>query len=90
MSPAGTSAQHHPTWTETVFEGLFSPAHLAILAVVLFVVIGPRRVVDRWHSTTKRIGQLADGETQNTETKPPDPTTSTGFAYRLGRRLHRR
>ena len=32
-----------------VFEGLFSPWHLLILAVVLFVVVGPRKVAARWH-----------------------------------------
>ena len=40
-------------YSRFVFEGLFSPWHLLILAVVLFVVVGPRKVAARWRTIFK-------------------------------------
>jgi len=70
-----------------VFEGLFSPWHLLIIAFFVFMIFGPRRIADRVNQAGKKIQQLTDGETpSNPEERE---VSSTGF-YRLARMLRRR
>ena len=52
-----------------VFEGLFSPWHLLILAVVLFVVVGPRKVAARWHDL-RDAGHRLTGESDDEDAGP--------------------
>jgi hypothetical protein len=72
-----------------VFEGLFSPWHLLILAVVLFVVVGPRKVAARWHGL-RDAGRRLTGEADDEESGSVGPPVNRSVAYRLGRRLRRR
>jgi len=70
-----------------VFEGLFSPWHLLIIAFFVFMIFGPRRIADRVNQAGKKIQQRTDGETpSNPEERE---VSSTGF-YRLARMLRRR
>ena len=70
-----------------MFEGLFSPWHLLIIAFFVFMIFGPRRIADRVNQAGKKIQQLTDGETpSNPEERE---VSSTGF-YRLARMLRRR
>jgi hypothetical protein len=75
-----------------MFEGLFGPWHLLVLAVVVFIVVGPRKLAARFRGTAESLQQLVDPEAQ-----PPGPALAeaetprrTNWAYRLGRRLRRR
>jgi len=81
-------------YPEAMFEGLFSPAHLAILAVVVFVVVGPRKIMSRFQGAGERIRQLGEDDSD----RGPDAggelqisseahEGSRSFAYRLGRRI---
>ena len=70
-----------------MFEGLFSPWHLLIIAFFVFMIFGPRRIADRVNQAGKKIQQLTDGETpSNPEERE---VSSTGF-YRLARMFRRR
>ena len=70
-----------------MFEGLFSPWHLLIIAFFVFMIFGPRRIADRVNKAGKKIQQLGDGETQR---EPGErEVSSTGF-YRLARMFRRR
>jgi Sec-independent protein translocase protein TatA len=70
-----------------MFEGLFSPWHLVIIAFFVFMIFGPRRIADRAKQAGKKIQQLTDGETQ---LKPGEREVSrTGF-YRFARMFRRR
>jgi Sec-independent protein translocase protein TatA len=72
-----------------VFEGLFSPWHLLILAVVLFVVISPRKVAARWQDL-RDAGRRVTGEPDEEESGSADTPTNRSVAYRLGRFIRRR
>ena len=72
-----------------VFEGLFSPWHLLILAVVLFVVVGPRKVAARWHDLCD-AGRRLTGEPENEDSGPANTPPKRSVAHRLGQRLRRR
>ena len=76
-------------YSRFVFEGLFSPWHLLILAVVLFVVVGPRKVAARWHDL-RDAGQRLTGESDNEDSAPAKTPPKRSVAHRLGRRLRRR
>jgi len=74
-----------------VFEGLFSPWHIVIIAVTLFIVVGPQKLADRWKGTTETITRLVDGDDTGVSApavpvEPPAPPKAT-LAHRLGRRL---
>jgi Sec-independent protein translocase protein TatA len=72
-----------------VFEGLLSPTHLIIIAVVLFVVVGPRKMQARWHSMRdagRRIIDDTDVQGSNT----PAESSKRSRGYRVGRLLRRR
>jgi Sec-independent protein translocase protein TatA len=72
-----------------VFEGLFSPWHLLILAVVLFVVVGPRKVASRWHDL-RDAGRRLTGEPENEDSGSASTPPKRSVARRLGQRLRRR
>ena len=72
-----------------VFEGLFSPWHLLILAVVLFVVVGPRKVAARWHDL-RDAGHRLTGEPDHEDSGSVTPPAKRSVAHRLGRLLRRR
>jgi Sec-independent protein translocase protein TatA len=72
-----------------VFEGLLSPWHLVILAVVLFIVISPRKVADRWHHLRDSARRLTD-DTENSASPSEGESTKRSFAFRIGRLLRRR
>lgn len=88
-SPGGDNrGEPAMTYPHFVFEGLFSPWHLLILAVVLFVVVGPRKVAARWHDlrdTGRRLTGESDPESSGSVEKP----AKRSLAYRLGQRLRR-
>jgi Sec-independent protein translocase protein TatA len=70
-----------------VFEGLFSPWHLLIIAFFVFMIFGPRRIADRMGGAKKKLQELTDGQPA---TQPEERVvSSTGF-YRLARMLRRR
>jgi hypothetical protein len=76
-----------------VFEGLFSPWHIVIIAVTLFIVLGPQKLADRWKGTTGTISQWIDGEDDGAAAAAapvePPPPPKPSLAQRLGRRLQR-
>jgi Sec-independent protein translocase protein TatA len=76
-------------YSRFVFEGLFSPWHLLILAVVLFVVVGPRKVAARWHDL-RDAGRRLTGEPENEDSGSANTPRKRSLAYRLGQRLRRR
>ena len=77
------------SYPEVVFEGLFSPSHLVIIAFVLFLVVSPRKMANHWHRINARVQQLG-------EDQPEDPHTleavnsSRSASYRIGRLLRRK
>jgi TatA/E family protein of Tat protein translocase len=78
-----------------VFEGLFSPWHLIIIAGVVFLVFGPNKLADRWKSAARSVREFT-GEphpaTEATTTPPeaaPERRRRPSVAYRIGRRLRR-
>ena len=75
-----------------VFEGLFSPWHLVIIGVTLFIVVGPQKLADRWRGTTESISRFVDGDEADpapvAPVEPPEPKKPS-LAMRLGRRLRR-
>lgn len=76
-----------------MFEGLFSPWHIVIIAVTLFIVVGPQKLADRWKGTTHTISHWVDGDDEAAEVvaapaEPPAPAKPS-LAQRLGRRFRR-
>jgi Sec-independent protein translocase protein TatA len=71
-----------------VFEGAFSPWHLLILAVVVFLVVGPKRMA-KWTSdlgeSVKRLGEDDETRASSAATAADPPPKRRGLAYRLGR-----
>ncbi|HEV3134790.1 MAG TPA: twin-arginine translocase TatA/TatE family subunit [Acidimicrobiia bacterium] len=72
-----------------MFEGLFSPWHLLIIAVVVFILVSPRKVAARWHDL-RNAGRRAMGEPDDEGSRPVDTPAKRSVAYRLGRLLRRR
>jgi len=74
-----------------VFEGLFGPWHLLIVALVVFVVVGPRKLTAAVRGTTESVQRLIDPDEH-----PPDAPVVAEvrprrrLSYRLGRRFRRR
>ncbi len=74
-----------------MFDGLFGPWHLIIVAVVVFLVVGPRRLTSSLRGTVQSVQQLVDPDEH-----PPTPAVADAdvrprrLSYRLGRRLRRR
>jgi hypothetical protein len=79
-----------------VFEGLFSPWHLFIIAVATFIVVGPRALLRRWHALSETVQHWTDGEEHRPEQGNGSGVPATGthqrrsLAYRVGSRLRRR
>lgn len=75
-----------------MFEGLFGPWHLFIIAVVVFVVVGPRRMAASLRGTAESVQRFVDPD----ENPPDEPRAEADapqrakLSYRLGRRLRRR
>ncbi len=75
-----------------VFDGLFGPWHLLIIAVVVFVVVGPRRMASSLRGTAESVLRFVDPD----EYPPDDPAREAEarqrrtLSYRLGRWLRRR
>ncbi len=89
---AATSERIGPGTVEEVFEGLFGPWHLLIIAVVVFVVVGPRKMAASLRGTAESVQRFVDPDEY-----PPDEQLAeaevpqrTKLSYRLGRRLRRR
>jgi Sec-independent protein translocase protein TatA len=72
-----------------VFEGLLSPTHLIIIAVVLFLVVGPRKMQARWHSMRDAGRRIIDDNGVQRSDTPAEPSKQTR-GYRVGRLLRRR
>ena len=77
-----------------MFEGAFSPWHLLILAVVIFVVVGPKRIASRFNDLGSSMRRLTDDEPPNSPGSAPAaaeaPPAKPSLAYRLGRFRQRR
>ena len=75
-----------------MFEGLLAPWHLVIIALVLFLVVGPQKLADRLRGTSESISRWVDGEeavpAPAAPVEPPKPAKMS-LAQRLGRRLRR-
>ena len=70
-----------------MFEGAFSFWHIAILAFVIFIVVGPKMLQKQWNRAAQSVSQFVNGETA----KPaPAPVKKRGLAYRLGRLFKRK
>ena len=70
-----------------MFDGLLSPWHLVIVAFVVFVVVGPRRIANRVTKAGKKLQALGEGRTTE---NPDERVVSTSGIYRLARLLRRR
>ena len=74
-----------------MFDGALSPWHLAIVAVVVFFVFGPKKIANRVHGTREMIRRFVDepgaADDPPTEHDSGAAPESHGLAYRLGRRL---
>jgi hypothetical protein len=80
-----------------VFEGLLSPWHLLIIAFVAFVVVGPKKLVERWQGLSDTVVHWGDGDATDAPsalTMPDEPAppaeAKPSLARRIGRRLTRR
>jgi hypothetical protein len=77
-----------------VFEGLLSPWHIVIIAFVVFMVFGPKKLAARWEGISDTVQHLMDDDgtgpspTAAPEAVPP-PKKKERWARRLGRRLTR-
>jgi len=74
-----------------VFEGLFGPWHLLIIAVAVLVVVDPGRMAASLRGAGESIQRFADPD----EYVPDEPRAEADapqratLSYRLGRRLRR-
>jgi Sec-independent protein translocase protein TatA len=80
-----------------VFDGLFGPWHLIILAAVVFVVVGPRKIADQWRGGAETLRRWADDKPANGETVGDEvvdtnapKTRKRTLSYRLGRLFRKR
>ncbi|MGI9033288.1 MAG: Sec-independent protein translocase subunit TatA/TatB [Acidimicrobiales bacterium] len=74
-----------------MFEGLLGPWHLLILAAVILVVVGPRKMVARWRGTADTIQRWVDPDEQAADASPADAKVARrSLARRLGRWFRRR
>jgi Sec-independent protein translocase protein TatA len=76
-----------------VFDGLFGPWHLVILAVVIFLVLGPSRIADRWRDGADSLRRWTDpdaAERGQVAADAPVAQRRRTVWYRVGRRLRRR
>ena len=80
-----------------MFEGLLSPWHLVIIAFVAFMVLGPKKLADRWKGLSDTVScwgdeDATDGLSPSTTADEPAPPVEAklSLARRIGRRLTRR
>ena len=80
-----------------MFEGLLSPWHLVIIAFVAFMVLGPKKLADRWKGLSDTVSRWSDedatdGLSPSTTADEPAPPVEAklSLARRIGRRLTRR
>lgn len=74
-----------------MFEGLFGPWHLIIVAVVVFIVVGPRKLAHTVRGTAESIQRLVDPDEHPSDLPTPDAgPPRRRLSYRLGRRVRRR
>jgi len=45
-----------------VFDGALSPWHLAIIAAALFLVVGPKKIADRFTHMGKSVQRFVDDD----------------------------
>jgi len=80
-----------------VGEGLFSPWHIAIIAFVVFLVFGPKKIADRFTDISQGVQQWIenDGEGGAAPAAPgeaeaaPPPPKKIKLSRRIGQRLYR-
>jgi len=77
-----------------VFEGLPSPWHLVIIAAVAFLVLGPKRIADRWEGLSHTVSHWVDEDADPAASAPPEPAAAAppkklSWSRRIGRRLTR-
>ncbi len=80
-------------------EGLFSPWHIAIIAFVVFMVFGPKKLADRFTDISQGMHSWMDGEGEGgpsgggsgeAEVVAAPPPKKPSLARRFGQWLHRR
>jgi hypothetical protein len=79
-----------------VFDGAFSPWHLVILAFVVFLVAGPKKLADRLGGLGRSVEHLVSHDnapdadaSERAEFADSPVAPRRGLAYRLGRLPHR-
>jgi len=82
-----------------VGEGLFSPWHIAIIAFVVFMVFGPKKIADRFTDISQGVQRLMDDDgegsgpsaaTAASDAAPPPPAPKkVKLSRRIGQRLYR-
>lgn len=73
-----------------MFEGLLSPWHLLIVLVVVFVVIGPRKLTSMVRGTAESVQRLVDpDESPEAPQSSAEVDVPTKLSYRIGRRFRR-
>lgn len=79
-------------------EGLFSPWHIAIIAFVVFMVFGPKKIADRFTDISQGVQRLMDDDgegaapsaaTAEAEAAPATPPKKVKLSRRIGQRLYR-
>ena len=77
-------------------EGLFSPWHIAIIAFVVFMVFGPKKIADRFTDISQGVQQWIDSDGEGggpAGTAPaeaaPAPPKKVKLSRRIGQRLYR-
>jgi hypothetical protein len=89
---AGNERADPTRYGDEVFEGLFGPWHLLIIAAVVFVVVGPRKLAASMRGTAESVQRLVDPDEYPPDEPgaEPDAVQRAKLSYRLGRRLRRR
>ena len=71
-----------------VFDGLMAPSHLLVLALVVLLIFGPKRLPDIGRSLGTGIRELKESLTGHDEEPPPSPAAElTGQRQNTERRV---
>jgi hypothetical protein len=73
-----------------MFEGLFSPWHLLIIALVTFVVIGPKALAERWQNLSHNVAEWVDDPDGSSAPVVEEAAAPVEARPPLARRLARR